>query len=550
MSSTLGSSGVRVVPLGGLGEIGMNCLAIEDGKSILVVDCGTSFPTDDLGVDVIHPRLDWLFENAERISGVVLTHGHEDHIGGLPYLLREIDVPVWGSAHALGLAWRRLEDHEFSRKEIRFHEIGAGTPIEVGPFDVEPIRVAHSIVEATALRIRTSAGTLLHSGDFNMDPDPPDGEPTDVARLEAIGDDGVDLLLSDSTNIDVPERQGSEREVGRALDRVIQEAEGRVVISLFASNIQRLKLLGEIAVARKKKICLLGRSLVTQQEIATRIGRLDWPSDLKVSPERARELPRNQVIVLAGGSQAEPSSALSKLAAGCHPTLAVEEGDSVVLSARIIPGNDRPVFAMMGDLLRRGVRLYTRVTHPDIHTSGHAGRSEQTRMIELTRPRAFLPLHGTRHHLGRHAELAQELGIAQVMVIENGQTAHLSRDRGLERGEQVVHGRVAVAPGGEPLSSGVLRRRGELGRTGIASVTLVVDDRDGVLVPPSVVAHGVPGLETEAELRNAARAVGLALENRRGATLEDEARRALRRSIVSDTGARPLIDVQLVRVGR
>jgi ribonuclease J len=545
----VGENQLRILPFGGLGEIGMNCLALEQDDGILIVDCGTSFPYDDLGVDVIHPNFDWLIENAERISGVFVTHGHEDHIGALPYLLDEIDAPVWGGAHALGLAWRRLEEHGFTRADLRFHEVGAGSVNQVGPFEVEPIRVSHSIVEATALRILTRAGTVLHTGDFNMDDSPPDGEPTDVARLEAIGDAGVDVLLSDSTNIDVPERRGSEREVGETLARIVDEAPGRIFIALFASNIQRLKLLGEIAVGKQKKLCLLGRSLLTQHEVATRIGRLRWPSNLLVSPEDARSLPKERVLVLCGGSQAEPNSALMKLASGNHPLLRIEENDSVVFSARVIPGNDRAVYSMMGDLLRRGARLYTRATHPDVHTSGHAGRSEQARMIELTRPNAFLPLHGTRHHLERHAELARELGVSSVRVIENGQTLRFTRETGLEPSGVVHAGKVAIAHGGEPLAPGVLRRRAELGRNGLVTITLVLDARDNVVAPPAVLAEGVPGLGDESSLRHAARAVALALEDRRGASIEDEARRAVRRQLSETTRTRPLIQVQIVRMG-
>jgi ribonuclease J len=464
--------------------------------------------------------------------------------------LNEIDAPVWGGAHALGLAWRRIEEHGFSRADVRFREVPAGSVNQVGPFEVEPIRVSHSIVEATALRIATRAGTILHTGDFNMDDAPPDGEPTDVARLEALGDRGVDLLLSDSTNIDVPERRGSEREGGETLARIVDEAPGRIFIALFASNIQRLKLLGEIAVAKKKHICLLGRSLVTQHEIATRIGRLRWPSNLLVSAEDARALPKESVLVLCGGSQAEPNSALMKLASGSHQTLAIEPNDSVVISARVIPGNDRAVFSMMGDLLRRGARLYTRATHPDVHTSGHAGRSEQARMIELSRPRAFIPLHGTRHHLERHAELARELGVSSVRVIENGQTLRFSRETGLEPDTPVPSGKVAIAHGGEPLRPDLLRRRAELGRNGFCTITLILDDRDHVVAPPVVLAEGEPGLGDESSLRQAARAIALALEDRRGATLEDEARRALRRRLAETTRTRPLIQVQGVHVDR
>lgn len=545
---------LRIVPLGGLGEIGMNCLAIEQPDGILVVDAGTSFPHDDLGIDVYHPELTWLFQNAERVAGVFLTHGHEDHIGALPYLLDGLDVPVFGPPHALGLAKRRLAEHDFAAHELDLNEVRAGSLTRVGPFEVEAIRVAHSIVEASALCIETAEGFVLHTGDFNFDPDPPDGEPSDEARLAAIGARGVELLLSDSTNIDTPERAGSERAVGAALERIVSAASGRVVVALFASNVQRLILLGEIAQRSGRKLCLLGRSLTSQREIATAIGRLAWPSNLVVAPEDLQSLPRGRVLVLAGGTQAEPNSAMSRLAAGAHPYLSLDEGDSVVFSSRVIPGNERAVLALMNDLLRRGVVLHTRFTDPDVHTSGHAGRSEQRRMLELTAPRAFLPVHGTLAHLRRHAELAREMGVERTLVVENGQTVRFSREHGLVLDERVPAGRVAVAPGGEPLSAEALKRRAELGRSGVVSVSAVIDAEGEAELAPCVVARGVPLVDGEdAALRSIARDVLAALSRVRGwrdVQLEDEVRRAVRRRVADISGARPVVEVLLLRRGR
>lgn len=550
MSASLGADRVRVVPLGGLGEIGMNCLAVEQDDGILIIDCGMSFPENDLGVDVIHPDFTWLFEQAERVVGVFLTHGHEDHIGGLPYLLAELDVPVWGPPHALGLVAKRLAEHGFEPGEIELLPAAPGQSYEVGPFSVEPVRVAHSIVEASALAVRTRAGLVLHTGDFNFDPDPPDGEPTDEARLAALGDEGVSLLLSDSTNIDVPERAGSEREVGAALERLIGRAETRVVVAMFASNVQRLMLLGEIAERTGRKICLLGRSLNTHVEVAEAIGRLSWPSHLRIPAEDAQAFPRERLLVLAGGSQAEGSSAMARVAAGTHPLLALDAGDHVVLSARIIPGNDRPVFAMMGALLRRGVHLHTRANEPGVHTSGHAGRSEQQKMLALVRPATFVPVHGTLHHLVRHAELARARGVAQVHVIENGTPVVLCRDELTLDGE-VPHGRVAVARGGMPLDDDILRRRAELARSGVVSVALALDGRDRLLGAPSVLARGVPGADDDDEVLGlTARAVERALErvrNWRRVNLAEELRRAARRALHEECGIRPVVEVHLLR---
>src|SRR5690606_28100144 len=299
-------------------------------------------------------------------------------------------VPVWGPPHAIGLARQRLNEHELGDADLRTAE--AGRSYGVGPFEIEPVRVTHSIVEASALRIRTRAGVILHTGDFNLDPDPPDGEPTDEERLRQIGDETVNLLLSDSTNIDVADRPGSERAVGAALERLVSKATARVFVVMFASNVQRLMLLGDIAQRAGRKLCLLGRSLNTQVEIARRIRRLDWPSDLVISADQARTFPRDELLVLAGGSQAERNSAMRRIAGGTYPYMEIEAGDDVILSSRIIPGNERGVFEMMADLLRRGVHLHSRISDPDVHTSGHAGRSEQLRMLELTRPRAFLPV--------------------------------------------------------------------------------------------------------------------------------------------------------------
>lgn len=542
----LASDSIRLVPLGGLGQVGMNCLCIEQEEGILVVDCGVSFGGDDAGVDVYHPEFSWLLERAERVSAVFLTHGHEDHIGALPFLLREIDVPVYGPPHALGLAERRLSEHDFGPDDLDLRVATPGDRYSVGPFQVEPVRVAHSIVEASALGIWTRAGLILHSGDFNFDPDPPDGEPTDEGRLRALGDEGVDLLLSDSTNIDVPERPGSENAVAVAVRALVEGAQERVVIGLFASNVQRLITLGETARRTGRRLCLMGRSLQTQVEVATAIGRLCWPSDLVLSPEKAQEVPRHQLLVLAGGSQAEPNSALYRLATGQHPRLRLDPGDTVILSSRAIPGNERAVVALVDAFLRAGMLVHSRVTDPAVHTSGHAGRSEQRRMIELLRPRSFLPVHGTLHHLLRHAELAREAGVASTLVVENGKSV-LFDGQELALEGTVPHGRVAVAQGGEPLSSETLRARAELGRGGIAMVSLVLSRKGRLATAPEVATRGVPALDDDpSALRAVALEVARVAEGHRegrGLTLAEAVRRAARRKLEELSGTRPVTQV-------
>jgi ribonuclease J len=542
--SELAENQVRFVPLGGLGEIGMNCLAIEQADGILVVDCGIAFPEDDLGIDVVHPDFSWLVERAGKVCGVFLTHGHEDHVGGLPYLLDELDVPVFGPPHALGMARRRLSEHDYGPADLDLRVARAGELHRVGPFTVEPVRVAHSIVEASALAIGTSAGTVVHTGDFNFDGAPPDGEPTDTTRLRALGDEGVALLLSDSTNIDVPERRGSEVGVGVALRRLVSEAPGRVVIALFASNVQRLITLGALAQELGRKVTVLGRSLELQVALASEIGRLSWPSNLLVPADRAADMAPNELIVLAGGTQAERGSALRRLASGEHPLLSLGRGDTVILSSRVIPGNERPVFAMQNDLLRRGVTLHTRLTEPDVHTSGHAGRSEQRRMMELVRPRCFVPVHGTLHHLMKHADLARELGIPEITVVENGTPFRCDGHR-LERESPVSHGRVAIAMGGESASVETLKERAELARNGIVVVSLSLDGEGRSVGRPVVRARGVPGLDP-GDYRALELEAGRALEAHRpgrGLTRSDVVRRAVRRKVEALAGCRPPVEV-------
>jgi ribonuclease J len=542
---------IRIVPLGGLGEIGMNCFALEQANGIVIVDVGAAFADDDVGIDVWHPDFSWLIAQRERVRGVFLTHGHEDHVGALPYLLSELNLPVWGPPHALGIAKKRLAEHDFAPDELDLREAHAGREYEVGPFLIEPVRVAHSIVEASALHIRTAVGSVLHTGDFNFDPNPPDGEPTDEARLEALGDQGIALLLSDSTNIDVPVRGGSERGVGEALEELIQKAPARVVIAMFASNIQRLILLGEIARRTNRKLCLFGRSLETQYAVASKIGRVSWPSDLLVSGEQAAQLPRERVLVLAGGTQAERNSALKRLSLGAHPLLKLAEGDTVIFSSRIIPGNDRPVFTMMNDLLRAGITLKTRFSDPGVHTSGHAGRSEQAHMIELCRPRCFLPVHGTLHHLQRHEELARELGVSETAVVENG-TPLVCDGHKLWKDSPVPHGRVAIAMGGEALSSETHQRRLELGRFGVAFVSLAIGRNDKLIAPPAVRTRGVPLVDNDAAaLRAVAREIARTLEtfhSGRGLPLAEFVRRAARRKLEDLSGTRPIVEVETLEI--
>ena len=529
----------------------MNCLAIEQSDGILLVDCGTTFPSDDWGIDVLRPDFSYLTEQANRVVGVVLTHGHEDHIGALPYLLSELDVPVWGPSHALGLVKRRLVEHDFELDAVDLRLTEPKVPFAVGPFRVEPVRVAHSIVDATALAIHTRAGTIVHTGDFDFDPDPPDGEATDERRLAEIGEEGVSLLLSDSTNVDTPDRKSSEREVSETLERLISGAEHRVVVALFASNLQRLAAIGKIALKTNRKIALLGRSLSAHVQVAHDIGRWHLPSHLMISAEQLRAYPRDRVLILAGGTQAERASALYRIAQGTHRWVDIEAGDTVIMSSRTIPGYERAVQGLLCDLLRRGARIHTRLSEPHVHSSGHASYAEQLRMIELLKPKNFVPLHGTLHHLMRHADLARNAGVQGVRVVENGRCVRLA-DAQIEHDVSVPHGRAAIALGGSVLNDDELGERADLGRNGIALVTLLLDAKGKLLQPPRISTRGVPLCnERTVTLRGIAADVIRTVDEarRHGHDLEEDVRRAVRRAFADAIGCRPTVEVHLSWLG-
>jgi len=548
---------LRIIPLGGLGEIGMNCMAFEQGEDVLLIDCGVTFPANDLGIDVYHPRFDHLVSQASRVRGLVLTHGHEDHIGGVPYLLARLgaDVPIYGPPHTLELVRQRLEEHELGLGRVRLLPILPRKTYNVGSFVFEPIRVTHSIVDAVALAIRTSAGLVVHTGDFKLDPAPPDGELTDEERLSSLGDEGVELLLSDSTNVDSQGWSMSEREVGETLTSIIEKSKTRVVVGMFASNVQRLSMVARIAVQTKRRLCLLGRSVQSHVRAAVATGRLRYPSDLVVPSELVSSLPRERVLCVASGTQAERMSALVKLAAGTHPVLRLDPGDVVILSSRIIPGNDRPVFDLMDELLRSGIDLRTWITDRRVHASGHAHREEQTRMIELTRPRSFVPIHGTYRHLVRHAELARDAGVSDVLVAENGEVVELEHAKALGKGRRVAVGRVATYAGAE-LPDEVLRERAMAGRSGLVFASIVVDRRGSLQAPPRVTQYGlIDHAEGASEvLRAAALAISRAITDAdarsrtQDDTLADVCRLAARRSIEHKTGRRPVVIVSMSRV--
>lgn len=545
LSSSMSSSdSVQFVPLGGLGEIGMNSFALQDGASIILVDCGATFPDDDWGVDLLYPDFRWLLERQARLDGIVITHGHEDHIGALPYLLRKLDapVPIHAPAHAAALIRERLAAHGLSRSSI--HVMAPGSELKLGSFSIEPVPVAHSIIDAVALSIQCSAGRILHTADFNLDEEQPAGHLTDSYRLTQLGEAGVRLLLSDSTNIGTPERERHEGDVAVGLTRLVESGEKRVVVAMFSSNVHRLLALGRAAQASGRRLCLLGRSLKRHFEIASVLGRLPLPSNLLVAPEDARGLAREKLLVLAGGSQGEVNSALRKLSRGQHPQLELEAGDLVAFSSRIIPGNERAVFSLVNDLERLGVEIRTPNSHPNLHTSGHASRQELQTMLEWTCPTAFMPVHGTLSHLRAHEALARSLGVEETLIVENGQVVEVPAQGPLRVVDSFRAPAVQVALGGRELSEAVYKQRVELGRQGSLFFSASLDARGRQVGETLLTAHGVPGLEEDAQMQSLQRAAEKALVEAPVVgmiSLEERVGRALRSRCYSLCGVKPVV---------
>jgi ribonuclease J len=539
-------STLRFLPLGGLGEIGMNCMAIELDGARIVVDCGISFDSRGLGADVLHADLSWLEASPDRLQAIVLTHGHEDHIGAVPYLVRACPVPIFGPPYAIALLRERCLEAQVEIDHL-VRPLRPGDRVQAGPFEIEPFRVTHSMPDCTGLILRTPCGVVVHSGDFKIDEDPTDGEKFDLPRLARLREEeGVRLLMSDSTNALAPGSSGGERAVHDRLEALVREAPARVVVSLFASNVHRVRALGEIAERTGRKLVLLGRSLDTHARLSEPLGHLPDLGAVRIPRELSREVARDRLLVLATGTQGEEPAALARLANGTHPELTLEPGDRVIHSARIIPGNEQIVYGIINKLERRGVEVRWAALDPAIHVSGHAHRGEQRTLLETLRPASFLPVHGTHLHLRHHAELARECGVKDTLVAENGSLIELG-EQGLRVVAQVPVGRV-YRERGVSVSDRVLRDRKVLAQSGVAIVTAIVADDGRPVAPCELLTRGVLSDDEEADLLDAAcDEVTDALANARWVEdrpdldeLEDVAARALRRFLLKRTGRRPL----------
>jgi ribonuclease J len=510
---------VRILPLGGLGEIGLNMMLLESGEDLLAIDCGLMFPDDEMpGVDYVIPDFSYLRAKREQVRGVILTHAHEDHIGALPYLLRELDVPVYGPRMALALAGERLREHGLLDR-ARLVPVAPRQAFEVGGFRVEPLRVTHSVVDGLGYGIETPVGTLVHTGDFKFDPHPIDGERSDYHRLAELGERGVLCLMADSTNVERAGTTPSEHEVGRALAERVRRAPGRVIVATFASHIHRIQQVLDLAASFGRKVALLGRSMETNVGLAAELGYLRLPDGTLWPLEELAALPPYRQVILSTGSQGEPNSALALMAAQEHKYLRVSEGDLVILSARVIPGHERTITRVVNQLLRQGAEvLWEGVAF--VHVSGHASRDELKLMLSLVRPQFFVPVHGEYRHLQAHARLAQDVGLPaeHAFVIEDGQGLELTKT-GARVLERVPLARVLVdGKGVGDVGAVVLRDRQLLAQDGMVVVAVTVDRRTGALVAgPELVSRGwVYEREAEGVLEEARTALREALAERSG----------------------------------
>ncbi|MEO8899425.1 MAG: ribonuclease J [Candidatus Dormibacter sp.] len=483
---------IALVPLGGLGEIGRNLMAIEVGDDIVVVDCGLMFPEQEmLGIDLVIPDITWLMERVERVRGIVLTHAHEDHIGALPYVLPRLPVPVYGTSLTLGFLRNKLKEHKLL-DSTDLHTVRAGDTVALGGISVEWIHITHSVPDACSLAIHTRDGVIIHTGDFKIDQTPVNGSPPDLARLARLGDEGVLLLLSDSTNAEQEGTTPSERHVGEGLAPLFAAAPGRILMATFASNISRLQQAIDAADHVGRKVFIVGRSMLNNVRVGQELGFLRTSKNF-VSPKQHAAVPDGELVVLCTGAQGEPMSALSRIAAGEHPMLQLHDGDTVIISANPIPGNEEAVHRTINNLYRRGARVFNSSKH-HVHASGHASREELKLMLTLTRPKFFVPVHGEYRHLSIHAELAKAVGIPpdHILPVDNGTVIEIDAD--------VIRRRPARVPSGYVYVDGlsideagdvVLRDRRLLAQDGVVIVTLTVERSSGaVIAGPDLISRG------------------------------------------------------------
>jgi ribonuclease J len=548
LSST--SHSLTAIPLGGLGEFGMNMMALRLGDNIIVIDAGMMFPESELlGVDLVIPDITYLKQNRALVKAIVLTHGHEDHIGALPYILRDLNVPVYGSRFTLALVKKRLEEAGLI-DSTTLREVTPGRLVEIDPFEIEFIPVTHSTIDCVALAIRTPLGVIIHTGDFKIDQTPVGGAPFDLHAFARYGNEGVLALFSDSTNVERPGFTPSERAVVPRLEDLCRSAPRRVVLSCFASSIHRIQQVIDIASRVGRKVAFVGRSMVDNIEIAHSLDYLRIPDGMVVRPQDIRSFDPKRLVILASGSQAEPMSSMSRIAVDNHRFVSVDENDTVILSARIIPGNEKPIFRMLDNMFRRRALVYYENSAGTIHVSGHASQEEQKLVLQLCKPKYFIPVHGEYRHLFRHAALAHQLGCVsgEILLMEDGQVVEFTEDRAYRR-DPVTAGRVLVDSGSlEEIEEAVVRDRKHLSEDGVLVPIIAIDKHTGKMdMQPEIVTRGMFS-DNGQELMAGAREVVLKTveqsnseEKMDWSVMKEKIRIDLKRYINKHTSKRPLI---------
>ena len=538
---------LKIIPLGGLGEVGKNMTAYEFQNQILIVDAGIMFPKNDmLGIDYIIPDYEYLRGKADKVVGIVITHGHEDHIGAIHHVLNDIPAPVYGTPLTIGLIEAKLaRNNALGRASLT--KVEAGSSVEIGPFKVEFFHICHSIPDAVGLGITTPAGLVIHMSDFKFDHTPVDGWPTDYAKLAEFSRRGVDLLLSDSTNAERPGWTPSEMVIGPAFDKVFTEAKGRVIVATFASLISRVQQVADATAKHGRKMALAGPSMIDNVKIARKMGYLEIPDELLVPIDQALKMQDHKVAIMCTGSQGEPSSIVGRLSAGTNRQFDLKRGDTVVLSSHPIPGNEEAISQTINRLLRRGAEVIYDSIAP-VHVSGHASQEEQKLLFNLVKPKHFIPIHGELRHLKRHAQLAVEVGISEdcVMVVENGQTVELSGGR-MKLGERIPGGYIFVD--GESIGEvdhDIMRERGKLARNGIFLIDISVDKLNGRLMhEPEIITRGFVSPDDAEELLPEVRKHIMDVVNNNGWESEKDIANAVRSYLYEETKRRPMVLVTL-----
>ena len=512
-TGTTAQNTLRIIPLGGLGEIGLNMMVMEYADSIIIIDCGLMFPEDYmLGIDIVIPDITYLRKNKEKVKAFIITHGHEDHTGALPFVLREIKAPVYGTPLTIGLIKEKLEEFKLDR-ETEFKTVKPRDKVSVGPFEIEFIRVSHSIADGAGLAIKTPVGVVIHTGDFKLDQTPVDGEILDYARFSEYGENGVLLLLSDSTNVEKEGYTVSEKEVGVTFEEIFRKSNGRIIVAAFSSNIHRIQQVLDVAENFGRKVTLNGRSMVANVGIARELGYLKIPDGLVLDLRELDGLPPQRAVLLTTGSQGEPMSALTRMAMDDHKHIKVRRGDTVVLSSKFIPGHEKAISNMMNHLYRRGAEvIYEKVS--EIHVSGHASQEELKIMLNMVKPKYFIPVHGEYRHLVKHSQLAEKVGVKKenIILAEDGDVVEITMD-GIAVKEKVESGKVFVdGKGVGDVGDMVLKDRKHLSQDGLVIAILALNEKTGeVIYGPDIVTRGLVFEKESAELLEGAKSAVLAM---------------------------------------